>query len=65
MKVKMKVSIAGIGFALGPGAETDRFSDSEVERMLAVGMCELIEEPPPALPAIEYAVKSKRKERRA
>ena len=40
MKIRMLVAIAGAHFSLGPGDETERFSDAEVERFVAAGIAE-------------------------
>ncbi|MBS7545112.1 hypothetical protein [Ancylobacter oerskovii] len=37
MKIKMLTSLAGVGFALAPGDETDRFPDAEARRMVEAG----------------------------
>jgi len=37
MKIRMLVSIAGAGFALSAGDETDRFSDAEAVRLIEFG----------------------------
>ncbi|WP_396190301.1 hypothetical protein [Flavobacterium sp.] len=38
MKLKMLVSIAGVDFALDPGAETERFSGDEAVRLIEAGI---------------------------
>lgn len=40
MKIKMLESMAGVGFALAIGEETDRFSDEEVKRLIEAGYAE-------------------------
>ncbi|MBN8958576.1 MAG: hypothetical protein J0H17_18725 [Rhizobiales bacterium] len=37
MKIRMLVSIAGSGFALGAGDETENFSDAEAVRLIEAG----------------------------
>ncbi len=59
MKIRMLVGMAGAGFSLSPGDETERFSAGETERLIAAGY---------AVPAsekkIERAVKQPAPEKR-
>lgn len=40
MRLKMLVSVAGPGFALSVGDETDRFSDKDAKRLIEAGHAE-------------------------
>ncbi|MDH6265531.1 hypothetical protein M2360_000921 [Rhizobium sp. SG_E_25_P2] len=40
MKIKMLESMAGVGFALAIGEETDRFGDEEAKRIIKAGFAE-------------------------
>ena len=46
MKIKMLASMAGTGFALAIGDETDRFGDQEAKRLINAGFAE---KAPPAV----------------
>lgn len=53
MRIRALVHIAGPGFALGPGDETEHFADDEALRLVKKNAAVLVD---PA-PAIETAVK--------
>jgi len=59
MKLKMLVSMAGVGFALSVHEETERFSDDEATSLIAAGYAV-----PVAEPKIERAVKQPAPEKR-
>lgn len=55
MKIRMKVSISGLDFALKPNDETDRFSDAECARLIEAGAAEEVQpekEPEPKGPLL-------------
>lgn len=52
MKIRVLVHVAGEGFALTPGEETDRFSDDEAMRLVKKNAAVLVD----PQPAIETAV---------
>lgn len=57
MKIRMLVSMAGTGFSLSPGDETDR-DDAEAARLIAAGFAVPVSERP-----IERAVRAPRERR--
>jgi hypothetical protein len=59
MKIRMLVSIAGAGFALSAGDETERFSDGEAVRLVESGAAVPVSEQ-----AIERTVKADARETR-
>ncbi len=59
MKIKMLVSMAGNGFALSVGEDTERFSATEASRIVAAGYAI-----PVAAPVVERAIASPTQERR-
>lgn len=54
MKIRALVHITGEGLVLGPGDETDKFSDDLALRLIAKRAAVMVE----AIPAIEMAVAS-------
>ena len=59
MRLRMLTSIAGEGFALHHGEETERFSDDEATRLVAAGFAV-----PVGKELVERAVKAAAPERR-
>lgn len=53
MRIRATVHIAGEGFALSPGDETDRFSDSEATRLCAKNAAVLVDPRPEIERAVE------------
>jgi hypothetical protein len=59
MAIKMLVGIAGVGFSLSPGEETDRFSAKEEQDLVTANLAVRA-----AGPKVEKAVKPKARETR-